>query len=102
MMSYSEKNVGYSASMYQPAFLLCLDLILLDNLHLMTKFNYAKIQLTSNCKMCYIYACSAPPAIFHPTNYYFIKKSLLPTGFLVFVVVLFVFVCNFTSYLRKA
>lgn len=88
--------MGYSANMYQSALLLCLDMILLDNLHLMKKFNYAKIQLTSNCKMCYIHACVALLATFHPTNYYFIKKSLLPTGFLVFfVAVLFLYVILF-------
>lgn len=83
--------------MYQSAFLLCLDMIPLDNLHLIKNFNYAEIRLTSNCKICSIYACIALLAIFHPTNYYLIKKSLLPTGFLVFVV----FICNFISYIRR-
>lgn len=68
----------------QPACLLYLTWFCLTNLHLMKKFNYAKIWLTSNHKIYHFYACVALLAVFHSTNYCFIKKSLLPTGFLLF------------------
>lgn len=42
MMSYSQKNVGYRANIYQPAFLLYFDMILLDKFTSNKKFNYAK------------------------------------------------------------
>lgn len=70
----------------------------LINLHLIKNSTMLKIWLTSNCKMCYFLCmyCSAC-FFFHSTNN-FIKKGLLPTGFLFFSLV---FVYSFISYLRK-